>query len=77
MSAVPAHWRTYSIRYRVQQSRHHGQGIGLSIVRRLSERFGWPVSLDSEPGKGTIACIRFPEHDRLEGGAPRGRIRGS
>jgi len=37
-----------------------GQGIGLSIVRRLSERYGWPVSLESEPGHGTVATIRFP-----------------
>jgi signal transduction histidine kinase len=37
-----------------------GQGIGLSIVRRLSERYGWPVSLESEPGHGTVATVRFP-----------------
>ena len=37
-----------------------GQGIGLSIVRRLSERYGWPVSLESEAGRGTTASIRFP-----------------
>ena len=36
-----------------------GKGMGLSIVRRLGERFGWPVSLDSEPGQGTTAVIRF------------------
>jgi signal transduction histidine kinase len=41
-----------------------GQGIGLSIVRRLSERYGWPVSLDSEAGRGTTATIRFPEMSR-------------
>lgn len=37
-----------------------GQGIGLSIVRRLSERYGWPVTLESEPGRGTVATISFP-----------------
>ena len=36
-----------------------GMGIGLSIVRRLGERFGWPVELESAPGEGTIAIIRF------------------
>jgi signal transduction histidine kinase len=41
-----------------------GQGIGLSIVRRLSQRYGWPVSLDSEAGRGTTATIRFPEVSR-------------
>ncbi len=37
-----------------------GQGIGLSIVRRLSERYGWPVTLTSQAGQGTTATIRFP-----------------
>lgn len=38
-----------------------GQGIGLSIVQRLSQRFGWPVSLDSERGRGTCAKVQFPQ----------------
>jgi signal transduction histidine kinase len=46
--------------FRAGDRRKDGQGIGLSIVRRLSERYGWPVSLDSEPGRGTTATIRFP-----------------
>jgi signal transduction histidine kinase len=37
-----------------------GQGVGLAIVRRLSQRFGWPVELESEHGRGTRATIRFP-----------------
>lgn len=36
-----------------------GKGMGLSIVRRLGERFDWPVLMDSEPGRGTTATIRF------------------
>ena len=40
--------------------RKDGQGIGLTIVRRLSERYGWPVRLDSEPGRGTTATISLP-----------------
>ena len=38
-----------------------GQGIGLSIVQRLSSRFGWPVHLGSEAGKGTVASVSFPQ----------------
>lgn len=37
-----------------------GQGVGLTIVRRLSARFGWPVTLESEAGHGTSARVRFP-----------------
>jgi signal transduction histidine kinase len=37
-----------------------GHGVGLTIVRRLSDRFGWPVELKSELGVGTSATIRFP-----------------
>jgi signal transduction histidine kinase len=36
-------------------------GVGLAIVRRLSERFGWPISIDSPEGNGTVITIRFPE----------------
>ena len=45
--------------YRADPAREEGRGMGLSIVRRLGERFGWPVSLDSQLGKGTTAVIRF------------------
>jgi signal transduction histidine kinase len=34
-------------------------GLGLSVVRRLGERFGWPVTLQSAPGTGTLATILF------------------
>jgi len=57
--------RVFDPFYRAQHGRRDGHGIGLSIVRRLSERFGWPVSLESELGKGTIAHVRFPENKRL------------
>ncbi|MGH8076811.1 MAG: sensor histidine kinase [Lysobacter sp.] len=45
--------------YRADIARQEGKGMGLSIVRRLGERFGWAVSLVSTPEKGTIAVIRF------------------
>jgi len=45
--------------YRVDNSREEGRGMGLSIVRRLGDRFGWPVSLSSAPGLGTTAVIHF------------------
>ncbi|WP_147652277.1 sensor histidine kinase [Vulcaniibacterium gelatinicum] len=35
------------------------KGLGLSIVHRLGERFGWPVQLHSAPGAGTEVTIHF------------------
>jgi signal transduction histidine kinase len=45
--------------YRADFSASDGKGMGLSIVRRLGERFGWPVTLTSAPELGTTAVIRF------------------
>jgi signal transduction histidine kinase len=52
--------RAFDPFFRGGDQRKEGQGIGLSIVRRLSERYGWPVRLESEPGRGTTATISFP-----------------
>ncbi len=52
--------------FRGGEQRQGGHGIGLNIVRRLSERFDWPVSLDSEAGKGTRATILFPKAQKLD-----------
>ena len=46
---------------RADESRRGGHGVGLTIVRRLSDRFGWPVEIASEPGAGTRVEIRFPD----------------
>lgn len=51
--------RVFEPFYRVDPSRPRGSGLGLSIVSRLCERFGWKIELDSELGKGTTATIRF------------------
>jgi signal transduction histidine kinase len=46
-----------------------GHGVGLTIVRRLSDRFGWPVRIDSRPGIGTRVDVAFPAA-RVEPVAP-------
>lgn len=51
--------RAFDPFYRAEPDRVTGKGMGLSIVRRLGDRFGWPVVLDSQPGRGTVATIRF------------------
>ena len=43
--------------YKANLQEGAGKGVGLSIVRRLGERVGWPVQLSSEPGRGTTASI--------------------
>lgn len=45
--------------YREDRDSGEGMGIGLSVVRRLGERMGWPVELQSDPGAGTVATIRL------------------
>lgn len=45
--------------YRADLENPSGKGMGLSIVRRLGERFGWPLGIESQPGHGTTAVIRF------------------
>ena len=48
--------------YRNQRQRG-GFGVGLTIVKRLSDRFNWPIEVDSEIGRGTRVTVRFPEAD--------------
>lgn len=38
-----------------------GFGVGLTIVKRLTRHFGWPLTVDSEPGRGTCVTVEFPE----------------
>lgn len=51
--------RAYDPFYRADTGNPSGKGMGLSIVRRLGERFGWPVNIESAPGHGTMVVIRF------------------
>jgi signal transduction histidine kinase len=38
-----------------------GHGVGLTIVGRLSDRFGWPVHFHSTVGIGTRVVVEFPD----------------
>jgi signal transduction histidine kinase len=44
-----------------KQRQRGGYGVGLTIVKRLTERFGWPLDVQSESGRGTRVEIRFPD----------------
>lgn len=41
----------------------HGFGIGLSIVRKICDRYHWSIRLDSEPAKGTRVSLHLPPLD--------------
>ncbi|MDZ4348260.1 MAG: ATP-binding protein, partial [Xanthomonadaceae bacterium] len=47
--------------------RSDGHGIGLSIVQRLSQRFGWPVRMESTAGSGTVVRVSFPIASSADG----------
>lgn len=51
--------RVFEPFYRAEPMRPQGTGLGLSIVRRLCERFGWKIEIESEPMQGTTATVRF------------------
>ena len=50
---------------RGENSNAAGFGIGLTIVKRLSERFNWPIEVESEPGSGTRFVVYFPQSEIL------------
>lgn len=47
--------------YRGHDRSSEGYGLGLSIVRRLCDRFGWTLHADSELGAGTEIRVEFPQ----------------
>lgn len=47
--------------YRGHDRSNEGYGLGLSIVRRLCDRFGWKLHADSELGAGTEIRVEFPQ----------------
>lgn len=52
--------RAFQSFYRGSRMGNKGHGIGLAIVRRIADRYGWEVTLKSTLGTGTIAVARFP-----------------
>jgi signal transduction histidine kinase len=51
--------------FRGDQGRGSGHGIGLTIVKRLADRFGWEVGMSSRPDDGTTVSVVFPHSQRL------------
>ncbi len=55
--------------FRGRNARQGGAGIGLAIVKRLAERFGWRIGVASQEGEGTSFTIDL--HNPAGDGAPR------
>ena len=36
-----------------------GTGLGLNMVKRICERYGWQIDIDSQPGEGTTVTLTF------------------
>jgi signal transduction histidine kinase len=49
--------RIFERHYRGPESA--GAGIGLSLVKRVCDRLGWQIALQSDPIEGTTAILRF------------------
>ncbi len=44
--------------------KHHGHGLGLSVIKDLTEMLGGTISLTSAEGKGTVFTVLLPESDK-------------
>jgi signal transduction histidine kinase len=63
--------RAFQPFYKGSRTGGQGHGIGLAIVRRIADRFDWPVELHSQPGKGTVATLRFPRATAVDSDLPQ------
>jgi signal transduction histidine kinase len=52
-----------------QRQRKFGLGLGLSIVRRIAALLDHPVSVRSEPGRGSVFAVEVPDRAPYRGAA--------
>ena len=58
---LPRIWERF---YRAENSRAHpesGSGLGLALVKELTEAMGGSVAVESTPGEGSSFTLRFPK----------------
>lgn len=47
--------------FRGEKTKSNGFGVGLTIVKRILQQFGWSIKVDSKEGVGTKIEIIFPD----------------
>jgi len=60
------HDKVFQIFQRLDDIKTEGTGVGLAIVKKIVERFGGNIWLDSEKGKGTTMYFTIPKKNNLE-----------
>lgn len=53
--------RVFTPYFRAAGNQVSGQGLGLSLVKRITDRFEWRIELTSTPGTGTRVVIHMPK----------------
>lgn len=56
--------------FRASANHASGQGLGLSLVKRIIDRFDWRIEISSTPGAGTRVTVDMPR--AVSGPVPRG-----
>jgi len=54
--------KIYEIFHRLNSVATHGEGLGLTIARRILDRHAGKIWVESEEGKGSIFCISLPNN---------------
>lgn len=53
--------KVYELFYRGENNNQSGKGIGMSLVKKFCDRFGWSIEMKSMPQKGTTATLLLKE----------------
>ena len=51
--------QVFDAHYRGNHTKRIGHGIGMTIVKKLTDRFGWDINIQSVYGQGTVVSITF------------------